>query len=244
VSVVTAAAARAYGPDPALELRVGALASAGALSRGLLEARQRGQSFAAVVDATPPFACRIRVELERGCAAAGVPLLRLERGGAAGLAGGGTGEPAARGLRELANLGELAALPLDGTRLLLAIGSRQLELAVRCCPAARHHARVLPTPTALRQALAAGLAAERLAPLHPRTGTALPAGTVEAALLRRWRIEAVLARASGPPSETLWRRLAEAQGCQLLLLRRPGPSAGVPCFGEDALVRHLAAWRL
>jgi precorrin-6A/cobalt-precorrin-6A reductase len=234
VSVVTAAAARAYAPDPALELRVGALAGAGNLTRGLLEASRRGEPFAAVVDATHPFACSIHGELERGSAAAGVPLLRLERGHAPG--------PAGDGVQELADLGALGALPLAGTRLLLAIGSRQLGQAVRCSPCAQHHARVLPTPQALRQALAAGLAAERLAPLHPRTGRALPAGAVEAALLRRWRIEAVLARASGPPSEPLWRRLAEAHGCRLLLLRRPGPNPTVPGLDGDALLRHLAAW--
>jgi precorrin-6A/cobalt-precorrin-6A reductase len=133
-------------------------------------------------------------------------------------------------------------VPLAGTRLLLAIGSRHLARARRCSPAALHHARVLPNPEALRQALAAGLAPERLAPLHPRPGPALPAGTVEAALLRRWRIGAILARASGPPTETLWRRLAAAQGCRLLLLRRPPRAPGALGLDRAGLLGTLAAW--
>jgi precorrin-6A/cobalt-precorrin-6A reductase len=240
VSVVTAAAARAYGPDPALELRVGMLGGAGSLTQELLEARGRGEPFAAVVDATHPFARTIHGELERASAAAGVPLLRLERPltpapERARAAGAGDSQ-------ELADLDALRALPLAGTRLLLAIGSRQLGEALRCTPAALHHARVLPTPQALRQALAAGLAAERLAPLHPRSAPALPAGAVEAALLRRWRIEAVLARASGPPTESLWQRLAASHGCRLLLLRRPEPSPAVLSLDGVALLRQLAAW--
>jgi precorrin-6A/cobalt-precorrin-6A reductase len=240
VSVVTAGAARAYAPDHALELRVGLLGGAGSLTRELLEARGRGEPFTAVVDATHPFARTIHGELERGSAAAGVPLLRLERPPAP--APVGARAASAGDSQELADLGALRALPLAGARLLLAIGSRQLGEALRCTPAALHHARILPTPQALRQALAAGLAAERLAPLHPRPEPALPAGAVEAALLRRWRIEAVLARASGPPTESFWRRLAAAHGCRLLLLRRPEASPAVLSLDGDALVRHLAAW--
>jgi precorrin-6A/cobalt-precorrin-6A reductase len=234
VSVVTAAAGLAYAANDALELRVGPLAGAGTLTRELLEGGRRGEPFAAVVDATHPFATTIHGELERGSAAAGVPLLRLERS-----------SPATAGtdpVQELADLGALRAVPLAGTRLLLAIGSRQLGQAVHCSPAARHHARVLPTPQALRQALAAGLASERLAPLHPRAGAERGSGAVEAALLRHWGIEAVLARASGPPTEPLWRRLTTAHGCRLLLLRRPGPCPSEPGLDADALLRRLAAW--
>lgn len=234
LSVVTAAAARAYAPDPGLELRVGILAGEGNLTRALLEARCRGEPFAAVVDATHPFASTVHGELERGSAAAGVPLLRLERTLAPA--------PAAAGVVELVDLSALRAVPLAGTRLLLAIGSRQLGEALRCSPAGLHHARVLPAPEALRQALAAGLAPERLAPLHPRPGPELPAGAVEAALLRRWRIEAVLARASGPPTESLWRRLAAAHGCRLLLLSRPGRSPTALALDQAALLQRLAAW--
>jgi precorrin-6A/cobalt-precorrin-6A reductase len=247
VSVVTAAAGRAYPLHPALELRVGALGSAAALSRELQEARRQGRPFRAVVDATHPFASRIHGELERGSAAAGVPLRRLEREPLAlppGPPGAlGSGGPAEAGrVRELADLAGLAAVPLAGTRLLLAIGSRHLALALRHSPGALHHARVLPEPAALRQALAAGLAPERLAVLHPRHVRDRAPGAVEAALVRRWRIEAILARASGPPMELLWRRIAAAQGCRLLLLQRPRPALTSPGLSRAELLRTLAAW--
>ncbi|MEO1001508.1 MAG: precorrin-6A/cobalt-precorrin-6A reductase [Cyanobacteria bacterium J06638_7] len=241
VSVVTAAAARAYRAHPALELRVGRLGGAGRLRRELLEAHHLGVPFRAVLDVTHPFACAIQGELVRGSAAAGVPLLRLERDSSSTPAAGDSGKQHSR-VTPLTDLAQLASMPLAGTRLLLAIGSRHLGLALRSSAAAIHHARVLPNPAALRLALAAGLAPERLAPLHPRPCGGLPAGEVEAALLRRWRIETIVARASGPPTEPLWRGLAAAHDCRLLLVSRPRPEAQALSLDRAALLDTLAAW--
>ncbi|MGB5136293.1 MAG: precorrin-6A/cobalt-precorrin-6A reductase [Prochlorococcaceae cyanobacterium] len=246
LSVVTSAAADRYPSHPALELRVGKLGGAASLSRQLLQARELGEPFTAVVDATHPFASRIQAELAQGSTTAGVPLLRLERGSgcqASGSQGSGCGT-----VQELLDLPSLRAVPLAGTRLLLAIGSRHLAEALRCSPGALHHARVLPDPAAVRQALGAGLQPDRLAPLHPRipnlrTGAQPLTGQVEAALVRRWGIAAILARASGPPTETLWRRVAAAEGCRLLLLRRPQRgSSSTAGLSAETLLQTLAAW--
>ncbi|MCU0527971.1 MAG: precorrin-6A/cobalt-precorrin-6A reductase [Cyanobium sp. Prado107] len=236
LSVLTSAAADRYPAHPGLELRVGRLGGAAGLARQLLQARELGEPFTVVVDATHPFASRIQAELVQGSAAAAVPLLRLERNSGGEVSDGGT-------VQELADLPSLGAVPLAGTRLLLAIGSRHLAEALRCSPGALHHARVLPEPAAVRQALAAGLAPERLAPLHPRTGAEPPTGRVEAALVRRWGIAAILARASGPPTETLWRRVAAAEGCRLLLLRRPQRQSSTTAgLSAETLLQTLAAW--
>jgi precorrin-6A/cobalt-precorrin-6A reductase len=188
-----------------------------------------------VIDAAHPFAQAIHRQLEEGCDQAAVPLLRLLRSGTTGL------EPP-EGVHWLERLADLAAADLAGRRLLLAIGARQLAEAVAATPGVLHHARVLPRPGALQQALRAGLAPERLACLQP---LAL-ADSVESALVRRWRIEAIVARQSGPPTETLWRRVAVDQGCRLLLLRQPPPAkAGFKALRmgtQDELVRLLAAW--
>jgi precorrin-6A/cobalt-precorrin-6A reductase len=235
VSVVTAEAARAYPSHPRLELQVGALGGSEPLRRALEAARLEGCPFRAVIDAAHPFAQVIHRQLEQGCDQAAVPLLRLLRLETAGL------EPP-EGMHWLERLADLAAADLAGRRLLLAIGARHLAEAVAATPGALHHARVLPRPGALQQALRAGLAPERLACLQP---LAL-ADSVESALVRRWRIEAIVARQSGPPTETLWRRVALDQGCRLLLLRQPPPvmaRAMALRMGTHAeLVRLLAAW--
>jgi precorrin-6A/cobalt-precorrin-6A reductase len=231
VSVVSADAALAYAGDPRLELRTGGLGGSAPLRRALEEARQEGRPFRAVIDGTHPFARVIHQQLQQGCAQAGVPLLRLVRPG-------DTGPEPPGGVGWLERLADLAAEDLTGRRLLLAIGARQLALAVAATPGALHHARVLPRPGALQLALSAGLAAERLACLQPLGS----AGLVEAALARRWRIEVIVARQSGPPTETLWRRVAVGQHCRLLLLRQPLPASDLPTGTHAELVRLLAAW--
>ncbi|MBE9173679.1 precorrin-6A/cobalt-precorrin-6A reductase [Cyanobium sp. LEGE 06143] len=236
VSVVSPEAGQAYGELPHLELFSGALAGPQALELALRQAQQQGDPFALVLDATHPFATTIKATLAAGCRAARLPLLRLQRPWCDQQEGDGPGADAA-GPALLAGLAALEHEPLAGTRLLLALGARQLPAAVSRSPGARHHARLLPTAFGLQQAMAAGLPAERVACLRPTRS-----GQVETALLRRWGIEVILARQSGGEPEQRWRRIAHSQGCRLLLLRRPPEEPGRTVLGQEALLAHLAAW--
>lgn len=232
LSVVSAAAGRAYPTDPRLELQQGRLGGAAALARQLQQAARAAVPFRLVLDATHPFATQVQRELADGCRQAGVPLLRLQRPRLQG--------PEGLRLQWLDSLDDLSGAGwAAGERLLLAIGARHLPRALAGCPQALPHARLLPNPLALQQALAAGLAPERLACLQP--GSA--GGVLEAALLQRWGIETVLARESGPPTEALWRRLAARHGCRLLLLRRPPLAAGVVALEPEALHQALERCR-
>ena len=231
VSVVSPAAARAYAPHPRLELRVGALdgpaGPEGAVLAELREAAERGRPFRWLVDASHPFARRISAALASASASAGQPLVRLERP-----------RPAVPGATLLADLESLEGIDLSGRHLLLAIGARRLAEAVAHSPGAVHHARLLPQPGALRQAMAAGLDAARLAALRP-PAEAGAAAAIEAALCRRWRIEVVLCRRSGGPSESHWRRLCAAMGLRLLLLERPPEPPGATLLPLAALLERL-----
>ena len=278
VSVVGEAAGRAYAPHPALELQVGALAGPGAIATALVEARHHQGGFRWVVDGTHPFAERISADLLNACRRLDQPLLRLQRppvavpiqapstaplenwgdGGALALGPGGLPR------RQVLNsLQDLAALDLGGKRLLLAIGARRLREALAHSPAHAHFARILPNPTALALARAAGLADGQLACVHPRLG--LPAsppgrgpggiraagegpalglgpprpGAIERALCRRWVIDAVLCRQSGGVTEQLWSDLCAELGLELLLLRQPRASAQVPGLEFSALLAAL-----
>lgn len=212
VSVVSAAAALPYRPLLAgapLELQVGALNGAVALAAQLQQAASQGLPFAALIDATHPFATQISRSLLQGCRQQSQLLLRLER------------EPlAADGATLLVGLSDLRCLDLTGERLLLAIGGRHLAQAVACSPRALHHARVLPAAAALQCAQAAGLSPDRIACLRPGPGFG-----VEQALVRHWRISTILCRQSGGLTEAGWRRVAARQGCRLLLLARPAVDA-------------------
>jgi precorrin-6A/cobalt-precorrin-6A reductase len=231
VSVVTAAAARAYPPQPDLELVVGPLgATCGAqpscaVAGELRRARALGDPYHWLVDATHPFACQISGALAQACRQEGQPLLRLQR----------PDLPSGRAAL-LEDLADLAALSRPGERLLLAIGARRMAEAIAATPAALHHARVLPSPQALRQAMAVGLAPERLACLRP-SAVSFP---VEMALCRRWHIDTVLCRQSGGESEGRWHRISEALGLRLLLLRRPAEPSGVCALPLAELLERIS----
>ena len=225
VSVVSQAASRAYAPHPRLEMAVGAIcADAGgagdpvaAVLAELRAAAHRGQACRWVIDASHPFARRISAGLATACRLQGQPLLRLRRP-----------QPEAPGAGILPDLPALEAERLADRRLLLAIGARRLAEAMGHCPGAIHHARLLPSPEALRQAMAAGIAAERVACLRP-PGEADAAAAIEAALCRR----------SGGPSETHWRRICEDLGLRLLLLERPPEEPGVMALTLESLLARV-----
>ena len=240
VSVVSEAASLAYPAHRRQRLLVGALAGSEAIRQRLAAAALEGQPYAAVVDASHPFASQISHQLAAalqqqiadrptGPQPAQPLLLRLVR-------------PllSSPDDRLLVNLKALARHRLTGRRLLMAIGARQLAEAVALSPGALHHARLLPNPEALQRAMAAGIAPQRLAPLRPGgSGEA----ALLAALLSRWRIDAILCRQSGGITETLWRQLAASQNCELLLLQRPADPAGMTGLAEAELLAQLEQLR-
>lgn len=225
VWVVSSAAARAYPCCERLSISVGALGETAALERALFQAALEGEEPRWLVDATHPFATRIRATLQEVCLRHGQSLLRLQRPSlpvdAAVVLGG---------------VVDLGRLPLQGKRLLLAIGARQLSQAIRCSPGALHHARILPNPAALAAAMAAGLAPACVAPLRPG-----PDGAIERALCRRWGIDTLLCRRSGSAAEAHWHALAAGEGLQLLLLERPVDPSGASALSFEALLERIGS---
>jgi precorrin-6A/cobalt-precorrin-6A reductase len=213
VSVVTAAATRAYRPHPSLELQVGACSSDAALEQQLRQLTPRW-----VVDATHPFALEISARLERICGQMDLPLLRVDRREPVDARPG-------EQLQLLENLEALRGLALAGEHLLLAIGARQLREAKAASPQCQHFARVLEQPGSLQAARAAGLPDHHIACLRP---DASGEGRLEEALCRRWQIDRVLCRQGGGRSELLWRQVCQRLQLPLLLLRRPTDATGLP----------------
>jgi len=236
LSLVSPCAERAYGHHPRLEVRIGAVGGAQALGIALDQARAAGDPFALVVDATHPFAQTISADLAAACSHHHQPLLRLHRPGPQALPA-----PHAQ-ITLLPRLEGLAGLGLTGAKLLLAIGHRQLAQAITLTPGAEHHARLLPNPLGLRVAMAAGLAPERVACLQPTPPGRPWSQSVEAALLRRWKISAILARESGSGTEACWRSLASQLQLQLILVQRPSPPTGGMDLELEALLEQAQAW--
>lgn len=222
VSVVGATAALAYPPHPGLTLRVGAIDGEKEIRAELAAAKSVGWPYLVVVDASHPFACLVSRQLAATCEQLGQRLIRLVRPTPPGAA------------TILPSLEQLSSQSLQGHCLLLAIGARQLKHALACSPGAKHFARLLPSPSALQLAMAAGLTADQVACLRP--GSKLE---VERALIRRWRITTVLARQSGGATEQLWRKLCEGPGPELLLIGRPAEPAGAQALSQADLLSAL-----
>ena len=140
----------------------------------------------------------------------------------------------------LGSMADLAAQPLSGRRLLLALGARQLVEAAKVAreSGATVFARVLPSPMSVIQAAAAGIPPEHLAVVRPLQGP--QPGALEAAVCRRWAITDVVCRQSGGATEALWASLSMQMGFELWLLRRPSPIAEVPVVHSvSQLLAHL-----
>ena len=231
VQVVSPGACRAYGPltaNPAFQCQAMALTS-----RDVHRVLTGPAPPALVLDATHPFALRITQTLHAACGASAIPYLRLQR-------------PQLKpGAATLVDRLELVQ-DLGPSSLLTAIGSRNLAPLVAWHGPQRTAARILPTATALQQALAAGLPPERIAPLQP-VGTGHgeihpppdPGTCLEAALCRRWAVDVVLARQSGGTPERHWHRVCAALGVSLWLLRRPQEPGGMACCTRETLSQRV-----
>ncbi|MCP9883949.1 precorrin-6A/cobalt-precorrin-6A reductase [Synechococcus sp. ATX 2A4] len=237
VSVVSQAAGRAYPRHPLLQLEVGAIEGSAGIQRRLGAARLQQRPYQCVIDASHPFAVQISAQLAETCGPLGQPLLRLLRP---------LEPPLAPRQTLLNNLQELAGKDLDGQRLLLAIGARQLATAAAHASGAELFARVLPTAASLQQARAAGLPDAHLACLRPAgagagagAGAAAAALGIEQALLRQWGITAVLCRQSGGSTERGWQQLCVARNLRLLLLARPAEPVGVEGLPLPGLLEKL-----
>lgn len=230
VQVVSPRACRAYGQlatNPAFQCQAMALGPA-----DIHQVLAGPAPPALVVDATHPFALRITQALHTACGVSAIPYLRLKR---PQLKPG-----AATVVDRLETVQDLGP-----SSLLAAIGSRSLARLVDWHGSQHTAARILPTATALQQALAAGLPPERIAPLQPISASRgeihlphNPGTSLEAALCRHWAIDVVLARQAGGTPERHWHRVCAAMGVSLWLLRRPeepDPMAG--CTRQNLLQR-------
>lgn len=217
VTVTTEAARQAYDETPSLRVRVGPLPVAS------LGSFIQHHSIGAILDASHPFA----VEISQGAMAAaqtlGLPYWRYERPTLAqcpdDIESSALPQPPLRRLiQSVANVDQvLTPEVLAGERVLLTLGYRWLGHFRPWHSRAKLFARILPSPTALEAALAAGFTPDRLIALRPPVGEAL-----ETALWQQWQITRVVTKASGQAGgEATKQSVAQRLGVSLVIINRP-----------------------
>jgi precorrin-6A/cobalt-precorrin-6A reductase len=168
------------------------------------------QGIGAILDASHPFA----VEITQGAIAAAqqrqIPYWRYERP-TPRLAP----HPLVQPVADLSQL--LRADLLAQQRVLLTLGYRWLSAFQPWQQQSTLFARILPSPTALAAALAAGFTADRLIALRPPVSVAL-----ELALWQHWQITMVITKASGQAGgEVTKQRVCQRLGIPLWIIDRP-----------------------
>ncbi|XGB40956.1 MAG: cobalt-precorrin-6A reductase [Nodosilinea sp. LVE1205-7] len=204
VTVTTPAASQAYPCQPGLQVQVGSLAL------DTLPEFIQEQGIGAILDASHPFA----VEITQGAIAAAqqrqIPYWRYERP-TPRLAP----HPLVQPVADLSQL--LRADLLAQQRVLLTLGYRWLSAFQPWQQQSTLFARILPSPTALAAALAAGFTADRLIALRPPVSVAL-----ELALWQHWQITMVITKASGQAGgEVTKQRVCQRLGIPLWIIDRP-----------------------
>ncbi|MFI8694102.1 MULTISPECIES: cobalt-precorrin-6A reductase [Dietzia] len=203
---------------PVGEVRVGGFGGVDGLRRYLTEA-----GVTAVVDATHPFAAGISANAAAACAAAEVPLLRLERPGWAAA-------PGADCWHWVDDHDEAAATASRvGRRPFLTIGRQSLDRFVG--PLAGHHALVrVVDPPEVELPASWRLLLNR--------GPYSVEGERE--LFADHGVDVLVTKDSG--GGHTWSKMAVADelGVPIVVVRRPGPAPGVPVVADAAAAAEWA----
>ncbi len=186
---------------------------AGRLDAAEMAALMQSGGFAAVVDATHPYAREVSANIRAAAEESGLRLLRLLRE-----------ESAAEDCRVFSSVAQAAAW-LAGTQgnILAATGSRELA-AYAAIPgfAERVYPRVLPAAESLRACEALGVRPGNVIAMQGPFSEEL-----NCALMRQFSIRWLVTKDGGPEGafdEKL--RAAKRAGAEVLLVRRPAEASG------------------
>jgi precorrin-6A/cobalt-precorrin-6A reductase len=216
VTVTTSSARSLYPIAPTLQIWIGQLSSE------TISAFIQAHSVHCIVDASHPFAVDISQLAIDTVQQYQLPYLRYER---PQIEHSETNpeEPLQAEAKpaSILYLNDFSSLfaenYLAGQRVLLTIGYRPLNLFSSWHDRATLFARILPSTTALRAAIAAGFTNDRLLAIRPPISAAL-----EKALWQQWEISMVVTKASGTAGgENIKRQVAHELGITLIVINRP-----------------------
>lgn len=208
VITVLAASAQTLYPQ-ALGLTI----CTGALTDHTWQTFCRDHQISAILDASHPYATEISKLAMQASTQLQIPYLRFERFSEAD--DRVTQNPWVVKVDTISQL--VNGQYLEGQRVLLTLGSKWLSLFQECQSTSTLFARILPRAQAFQAADDAGFSCDRIIALRPPISFDL-----EKALWQQWQISVVVTKASGQPGgEDIKRRVAQALGVTLIIIKRP-----------------------
>lgn len=210
IAVVTSLAGRTCDPAlPTGAVRTGGFGGAAGLASWL-----RAHPVAGVVDATHPFAATMTAHAAEACAAAGVPLLRLERPS-------WRAHPDAPAWRWVADHAEAAAVASElDDRILLTVGRQQVG----------RYERLVDRPVLVRVAEASATPLPPAWTLLVDRGPFAPAA--ERALFARHGVRVVVTKDAGGGHTAAKLDAARETGATVVVVARPLPPAGLTLVAD------------
>lgn len=189
----------------------------GALTEHTWQTFCRGHQIGAILDASHPYATEISTLAIQASTQLQIPYLRFERPSGSG---DGSDDRAAQNpwVVEVDTVAQLVqGQYLEGQRVLLTIGSKWLPQFQEYQSTSTLFTRILPRVQAFQAADEAGFSCDRIIALRPPISFDL-----EKALWQQWQISVVVTKASGQPGgEDIKRRVAQALGVTLIIIKRP-----------------------
>ncbi len=233
VSVVSERAALSYLDFPLENILVGPLRGENEIRSIIIDQRVNQNGFHCVVDITHPFATIITSSIAKVCKELHQPLIRYER----------SIENTSNSYL-IKSFSDLSNYDLQGKSILMAIGARKLEEALKSVKdsGAIFYARILANPKSLKWALSTSIQKSHIAVLNP---SIYSNGSLEEALLRKWLIDGVVCRQSGGETEKLWHEICSRTGIKLWLLMRPSKCENIESINSfEKLTKGLASIKI
>jgi len=225
ISVVSYKASKVYPENNKLHIITGRLIDENSIQKFIFN-----NEITHIIDATHPFAQKISENLENACRKIQFfKIYKYER----------RKENYSNPIK-ISDFRELANFELKNKNILLAIGSRSLDVFANFYinSGANVYARILATPEAISKGLSSCVRNSNIAILNPSKEKQ---DSLESYLCNYWKIDYVLCRESGSYTQELWDQLCLSTNKKLFLLKRPKTFDHSLVFSEyDELIQKIS----
>jgi precorrin-6x reductase len=216
-----------YGKNVAAEILPHEIIETGRLSKSEIIERAKIQAPSQVVDATHPFAQEISKNLMEFCHTQKIPYTRYER----------PEEPLAEGDIHFVDSIEQAAQKAEtlGQRILLTLGSKNIEPFLCDAFKRRIYIRMLPDPQLIEHILSKGVSPDRIIAIQGPFSIAM-----NRAMLEHYSVDCLITKSSGKEGGVPQKIAAANElGIPVIVVKRPDMIYPLLFSDANELIKHI-----